>query len=172
MINEIVSRLVMKAVVPRPEVTVEGNCLVLQSGWRTAALTLGGRKRKVIVDRQKSLITIQDRRFWVSSKQTIVFDRVHEVIYGYVDMGGNDWTSGNEQDLFTVGLWLKDGKVVTLFRLYGEGEYINNSILPDWMFVDEIIPGQVVKHGMDDHALSVSDVLAATIGVPVGNGPE
>lgn len=134
--------------------------------------TLGGRKRKVIVDRQRELITILDRRFWISSSEVIVFDRVREVVHGYVDMGGNDWTSGNEQDLFTIGLWLKDGKVVTLFRMYGEGEYINNSLLPDWMFVEDIIPGAVVKHGMGDHALSISDVLAATIGVPVGNGPE
>ncbi|HLO99374.1 MAG TPA: hypothetical protein VK171_12330, partial [Fimbriimonas sp.] len=80
MIDSILSRLVTKAIVPRPTLKVKGTRLVIESGWRTAMWTLGGRKRTVIVDRQRELITILDRRFWISSSEMIVFDRVREVI--------------------------------------------------------------------------------------------
>ena len=48
---------------------------------------------------------------------------------------------------------------------------MNNSIFPDWMMIDEIIPGQVVTHSMDSESLSIADVLSKIVGVPIGNGP-
>ena len=52
-----------------------------------------------------------------------------------------------------------------------KGEFVNNSIFPDWMMIDEIIPGQVVTHNMDSESLSIADVLSKIVGVPIGNGP-
>jgi hypothetical protein len=135
-------------------------------------LTLGGRSRRVSVDRKNEIIRIQDRRFWAfTNRQVITFDRIQEIIYNYSDVLESDWVSHDAEDIFRVGLWLKDGKDIILFRFYGQGEFVNNSIFPDWMMMDEIIPGQVVTHNMDSESLSIADVLSKIVGVPIGNGP-
>ena len=171
-VDSILSRLITKAFSPRPTVKREGVFLVIESDWRTAMLTLGGRKRRVTVDPQNKIIRIQDRRFWAFTNcQVIAFDRVQEIIYSYNDMLESGWISHNSEDLFRVGLWLHDNRSVILFRFYGQGEFVNNSIWPDWMRWEDILPGQIVRHDMDSEALAVADLLSAMVGVPVGNGP-
>ena len=146
--------------------------LVIESGWKTALLTLGGRKRRVTLDPINKIVRIQDRRFWAfTNRDVIAFDRVQEIILTYSDMLESNWVSHSEEDLYRVGLWLKDGKDMILFRFYGQGDFVNNSIWPDWMMWDDILPGQVVQHDMHSTSLSLADVLAKVIGVPVGNGP-
>jgi hypothetical protein len=171
-VGSIASRLVTKAFAPRPVVKCEHSLLIIESGWRTAMLTLGARKRRVSVDRKNEIIRIQDRRFWgFTDRQTIAFDRIQEIIYNYSDVLESNWVSHDSEDLYRVGLWLTDGKEIILFRFFGQGEFINNSIFPDWMMLDEIIPGQVVTHRMGDDSLSIADVLSKLVGVPIGNGP-
>ncbi len=171
-VDSIASRLITKAFAPRPVVRCEGSLLIIESGWRTSMLTLGGRSRRVSVDRKNEIIRIQDRRFWAfTNRQVISFDRIQEIIYNYSDALESDWVSHDAEDIFRVGLWLKDGKDIILFRFYGQGEFVNNSIFPDWMMIDEIIPGQVVTHNMDSESLSIADVLSKIVGVPIGNGP-
>lgn len=116
-VGSIASRLITKALAPRPVVRREGAFLVIESGWRTALLTLGGRKRRVTIDPKNRIIRIQDRRFWgFIGRQVIPFDRIQEIIYSYSDLAGSDWFSHDEQDLFRVGLWLQDNKDIILFR--------------------------------------------------------
>ncbi len=171
-VDSIASRLVTKAFAPRPSVRCEGSLLIIESDWRTAMLTLGGRKRRVTIDRKNEIIRVQDRRFWAfTSRQVIAFDRIQEIIYNYNDMLESNWVSHSSEDLYRVGLWLKDGKDLILFRFYGEGEFINNSVFPDWMMTGDFIPGQVVTHDMDSASLSIADVLSKIVCVPIGNGP-
>ena len=165
-------RLLTKAFAPRPKVHVEGVLLIIESGWRTALFTLRGRHRRVSVDRKSEIIRIQDRRFWAfKNNQVITFDRIHEIIYAYSDALDSDWVSHDTEDVYRVGLWLKDGKDLMLFRFYGIGEFVNNSLLPDWMMMDEILPGQIVTHNMESESLSIADILSTMVGVPIGNGP-
>ncbi len=172
LVGSIVSRLLTMAFAPRPNIRREGAFLIIRSGWRTALLTLGGRYRKVIVDPASQIVRIRDRYFWLFIKtRVITFDRVHEVTYTYSDMFSSDWFSHDAQDLFKVGLWLKDGSQTVFFRFYGQGEFVNNSIWPDWMMWDEILPGQIVQHKMDSDALALAELLSTMIGVPLGDGP-
>jgi hypothetical protein len=172
LIGSIISRLLTMALAPRPVISRRSNFLVVRSGWRTALFTLGGRYRKVIVDPMSQIVRIKDRYFWLIIKtRVITFDRVHEVVYAYTDMLSSDWFSHDAQDLFKVGLWLQDSKQIILFRFYGQGEFVNNSIWPDWMMWDEILPGQIVQHNMDSDALAVAELLSTMIGVQLGNGP-
>ncbi|MBI1335165.1 MAG: hypothetical protein JST12_16680 [Armatimonadetes bacterium] len=170
--ENILSRLVTKAFAPRPVIRAENPFLVIESGWRTALLTLGGRKRRVTIDPNNRIVRIQDRTFWfVRNNQVITFDRVQEVVYTYRDIMGSNWFSHTEEDLFRVGLWLRDGKEVILFRFYGQGDFVNNSIWPDWMKWDEIIPGEIVRHNMESESQVLAGALGHMIGVPVGDGP-
>ncbi len=172
LIGSIVSRLLTLALAPRPVIRREGAFLIIRSGWRTALFTLGGRYRKVTVDPARQIVQIKDRYFWLIIKtKVITFDRVRETIYAYTDMLSSDWFSHDAQDLFKVGLWLKDGNQVILFRFYGQGEFVNNSIWPDWMMWEDVLAGQVVQHGMDSDSLAVAELVATMIGVPLGNGP-
>jgi hypothetical protein len=171
-LTSIASRLFIKAFAPRPTVKCEGALLIIESGWRTAFWTFGARKRRASIDRKNEIIRIQDRRFWFFvDRQVISFDRIQEIIYNYGDMLDSNWVSHSSEDLYRVGLWLKDGKSIILFRFYGEGEFINNSIFPDWMMMDEILPGEIVQHNMDAKSLTIADVLSQLVGVPIGNGP-
>jgi hypothetical protein len=171
-VESIASRVLTKAFAPRPNVRCEGSLLVIESGWRTAMLTLGGRPRRVSVDRQNRIIRIQDRRFWAfTNRDVIAFDRIQEIIYSYNDALESNWVSHDSEDIFRVGLWLKDGKELILFRFFGQGEFVNNSLWPDWMMAGDILPGQIVTHDMDSQSISLADVLSKVVGVPIGNGP-
>ena len=171
-VGSIVARIVIKVFAPRPVVKCEGSLLIIESSWRTSMLTLGGRSRRVSVDRKNEIIRIQDRRFWVfTNRQVIPFDRIQEIIYNYSDVLESNWVSHDSEDLFRVGLWLEDDKDVILFRFFGQGEFVNNSLFPDWMMIEESLPGQIVTHNMDSDSLSVADVLSKIVGVPIGNGP-
>ena len=93
-VDSIASRLITKAFAPRPVVRCEGSLLIIESGWRTSMLTLGGRSRRVSVDRKNEIIRIQDRRFWAfTNRQVISFDRIQEIIYNYSDALESDWVS-------------------------------------------------------------------------------
>ena len=171
-VGSIVSRLFAKAFAPRPKISREGAYLVIQSGWRTAFWTLGGRKRRVSVDPVSKIVHIHDRTFWFfSNRQVVSFDRVQEIIYSYTDLMDSNWYSHTTEDLFRVGFWLKDGKSVILFRFYGEGEFVNNSIWPDWMMWGDILPGEIIHNNMESESATLSELLSGMIGVPIGNGP-
>ena len=170
-IGSMLSRLVTKAFAPRPTIKKEGVFLVIQSGWRTALLTLCGRHRRVAVDPQSKIIHVRDRRFWFFiDRKVYAFDRIQEIIYSYSDLFNSDWFSHDSEDLFRVGFWLRDGKEIILFRFFGQGEFVNNSIWPDWMMWGDILPGQIVTRDMDSASERLANLLGQMVGVPVGNG--
>jgi hypothetical protein len=172
-ILSILSRILTTAFAPRPVVKRQGVLLLIRSGWRTAILTLGSKRRNVTIDPTNQIIRIYDRSFWVAEKREVIeFHQVQEIVYAYQDLfPANNWISHDEQDLFIVGLWLHDGRNVTLFRFYGQGQFVNNSIWPDWMMWDEFLKGKMVPHNMDSAALGLAELLSAMLDVPIGNGP-
>lgn len=166
------SRLLTRTFAPRPVIKREGTLLILRSGWRTAFLTLASRNRRVSVDPVNKIIRMRDRVLWlIVRRQVIEFGQVSEIVYEYSDLFDSSWFSHDSEDLFKVGLWLKDDRVVTLFRFFGQGEFINNSVWPDWMMWSDVLAGRVLPHDMESQALAVAELLSSMFDVPIGNGP-
>lgn len=157
---------------PRPSIRKVGNRLVVSSTWRTSLLSFGAVSRNVTLDAQDRLMRVTSRTCWAfTNVRWIKFQDVSEVVYDYRDLFSSDWISHTEQDLYTVGLWLKSNEVVPLFKFYGEGDYINNSIWPDWMRWDDFLAAEITRGTQDSDSRRLADVLSGLIGVPVGNGP-
>ena len=158
---------------PRPSIRREGDRLLLSSTWRTTLLTLGAMSRAVVVDPKLRTVRIARRNFWAFySSRRIEFEWIREIIYTYRDLMDSDWISHTEQDVFTVGLWLKNDDVIPLFRFYGEGDYINNSIWPDWMQWEGYLDAAITRGPQGAQSQQLADVLSGLIGVPNGNGPD
>ncbi len=95
-------------------------------------LSFGAIGRKVVIDPKSKIVRTNSRIFWFFRRlRRIEFDWVSEVFYCYNDLGGNSWNSHYEQDLYSVGIKLKDGSIVTFFRFFGEGEFSNASFWPE-----------------------------------------
>jgi hypothetical protein len=162
-------RLLIRIFSPRPTIKREGDLVVIRSTWRTALLTLGAVGRKVVIDPKSKVIRTNARIFWVFHRmRRIEFDWIAEVFSTYTDLG-DSYFSHFEEDLFCVGLKLKDGSHITLFRFYGQGEFINQSIWPDWMFAGDIMEGKLLPHSFEAESVGLADLLEAYLKVPVSN---
>jgi len=165
----IISRFVIRTFSPTPEIKKEGGLLVIQSTWQTALLTLGGRHRRVAVDQKARVLRITDRRFWFfSSSRRIEFDWIDQVFYTYQDLESGPF-SHYDQDLFTVGVKLTDGKHVTLFRFFGEGSFTNVSVWPDWCYWEDNLIARTAQHNLELMSSQLADVLCHLTGAPLTN---
>ena len=165
----LLSRFLVKWFSPRPDIRKEGGLLVIQSGWRTALVSLGGRHRRVVVDPKAKLLRVSDRRFWLfSSTRRIEFDWIQEVFYTYQDLAGG-LLSHYDQDLFTVGVRLRNGNVLTLFRFFGQGAFYNASVWPDWFYWEEHLIGRVAQSDFESESAQLADVLCHLTGAPLIN---
>ena len=155
----------------RPVIRKENGTLVAVSNWRTVLLTLGALQRKVVVDPRQRTIRLRMRRFWfVVKTRRIEFDWVQSVVYGHAEMSTGSVLPMNayqEQDLFAVGLSLKNGEELILFRFYGEGSFVNNSVFPDWMLWEGFLEAKLTAVDQESASSAFADVLAGLIGVPV-----
>ena len=148
--------------------------MIVKSDWRTNMWSFGAWSRKVMVDRQLSEVRIRQRTFWIFVKRIIVrFQDVQEILYGYSDLSPGSvfafaWQTA---DLFTVALHLKTGDCVNLFRFFGEGQFINNTFLPDWWYWEESLHARITNVDQSDASLSLADLLSQLIGAPIGNLP-
>lgn len=168
-ILELITRWLVKHFAPRPVLLRRGKRLLIRSGWRTNILTLGGRSRKVYVDAFQKTVRVQDRTFCVIFRSRIVpFDQILQVVYTYNDLMG--WSRySSPLDLFEVGLLLTNGKIIKLFRYFGEGDFANHTIISDPYFWDEIISSALVKHNLDYESRNLAETLAFVIGVRRGD---
>jgi len=155
-----------------PRVSKSGNTLVATSDWKSQIWCLGFGGRKVVVDPGQKLLRLFIRRFWFwRTSRRIEFDWVQEVLYGYFSTESG-WGAGQVSDLFTVGLQLKNGDSLTVFRFFGEGDFVNNSIWPDWMYWEGYLLADYTRGDQERQSLLFADLLARMIGVPVGNPPD
>jgi hypothetical protein len=155
-----------------PKVSKSGDLLVATSDWKSQIWCLGFGGRKVIVDPTQKIVRLLIRRFWFfRTSRRIEFDWIQEVLYGYYSTG-TGWGAYQESDLFNVGLQLKNGESLTLFRFFGEGDFVNNSIWPDWMYWEDRLVANYTRGDQERQSLLYADLVARMIGVPVGNPPD
>jgi len=153
----------------RPRVSKQGNRLVAASDWKSQLWGLGFGGRRLVVDPAQKALRMITRRFWFyRSSRRLEFDWIQEVQYGYADMSAG-WGAYQENDLFTVGLLLKNGERITLFRFFGEGDFVNNSIWPDWMFWEQSMLANYTRGDQERESLLFADLLSRMIGVQIGN---
>lgn len=153
----------------RPRVSKVGNTLVAVSDWRSQLWGLGFGGRRLVVDPTQKTVRMSVRRFWFfRTSRRIEFEWVAELIYGYSDVSPG-WGAHQQNDLFTVALRLKNGDEVTLFRFFGEGDFVNNSVWPDWMFWDDFVIANYTRGPQESESLLFADLVSRMIGVPISN---
>jgi len=158
----------------RPKVVWDGKLFVAKSDWKSQVFCFGYSGRKVVVDPISKIVRIRRRIAWCFyHSRSIGFDQINEVNYTYKDLSPESpmWpiTAYQQLDLFSVGLDLKSGEYVLLFRFYGEGSLVNDSFLPDWCYFLDNIEAKLSKQNQEGESLSYVDVLSLLIGVPISN---
>lgn len=152
-----------------PSVRKEGNRLIAKTGWKTLLWNLGSASKRLEVDPVAKTVRLQIRRFWLyRTSRRLEFDWIQEIAYRYAAMGLGIWAY-READLYTIELQLKNGEHVMLFRFFGEGDFINNSIWPDWMYWNDFLVAKFTKGDQENQSMMFADLLGQLIGVPISN---
>lgn len=155
-----------------PRIRRRGRMVAITSGWRVLLMTLGLLHRTVLVDLDQNVLRIIDRRGWFFRKyRRIPFQRVAAIAYGYQDMAPFSSVSAEyrQWDLYTVGIRLRDHEQVLLFRFFGQGDFMNNSLLPDWMFTDEIVITELTRGGQETRSRLLVELLSHVMNVDIQN---
>lgn len=154
----------------RPRIAKSGGKLAARSSVQAQLLSLFAACRYVTVDPLQRVIRLRSRIFWFfSSTRRIEFDWVLNVTYDYREVapGSSFSWAYYGADLFTVGLLLKNGEEVLLFRFFGGGQFVNDSFLPDWMYWQDEIEAKLM-HGTQERESKVyADTISGLVGVPV-----
>lgn len=157
----------------RPRIRLVNGAIVATTAPHIAVLSLGLKLRKVMVDPNHRAIRIFARYAWFFTKvKRIPFEDVKYVLYKYVDaspLGGLPNTTYQEQDLFVVGVRLRNRKEHTLVRFYGQGDFANNSIMPDWVYFDQIGMSRLSQGSQEDESRLYATSVANMIGVELTN---
>jgi hypothetical protein len=152
-----------------PRISKDGDKLVARSGWKSQLWNLGCAGRKLEVDPKTKILRLTLRRFWfVVTTRRIQFDWIEEVVYRYADVAPGVM-SYQEADLFTVEIKLKNGEHIVLFRFFGQGDFVNYSGWPDWMFWEDFLVAKYTRGDQESVSLLFVDLLSRMIGVPVSN---
>jgi len=123
-----------------PRIRKNGGRVIATSAWRSQILSLGSSFREVIVDPKRKAIRIRSRWLWFFRKtESIRFSKIEAVTYGYEDQAINlsMYNAHDALDCFSVGLRLYNDREIRLFKFFGEGSFVNDSIFPDWMYWEE-----------------------------------
>lgn len=152
----------------RPRVFADGDALVIADGWKSHLLRLGSFSRMARIDPKAKVVGLKGRRFWFGTwSRAIPFSRIDQIEYGYEETGGS--YDHQEHDKFTLGLRLTNGESVHLCTFTGLGGFMNNSVLPDWMFPGEALEARITAEDQEDRSQNLADVLSGMIGVPITN---
>ena len=156
----------------RPKIYREHGQLIARSDWRSQVFSFGFAGRQVVVDRVRELIRIRKRTFWIArSTRFIPFQSVEEVTYDYHDIdpsGGWSW-SHQQDDMYLVGLKLRSGEHVLLFRFYGSGDFYNEGPFPDWFYWEDILTAKITMQNTEGESRAYAGSIAAVVGVEVGS---
>ena len=153
----------------RPVVRKEGDLLIACSDWKSQLMSLGFGGRKLVVDPKQKIMRMIVRRFWFfRSSRRIEFDWVGEILYGYWN-SSLGWGAGQPDELFTVAIKLKTGETITLFRFFGEGDFVNNSLWPDWMYWEDAALANYTRGNQERESLLFADVISRMVGVQISN---
>jgi hypothetical protein len=163
--------VVLRAFKVQPKISKEGDILVATTGWTLRMMTLFAASRRMLVDPKQKAVRICDRCFWFFDRwHRIPFDMVESIIYSYSDVspGQLSWSGAyREMDLFDVKLRLRDGEERRLFRFFGQGEFVNNSIFPDWWYWNDTVMTPLIQGDQENQSRAFVNVLSGLIGAPV-----
>ena len=157
-----------RLLMPRPRVRREGDTLVIGSDFRSLIWTLGGASRKIIVEPKGRCVRVRFRRFWFfREERRLGFERITEVTYDYHELSFG-WARRTE-DLYVIGLKLVGGELVSLFRVYGQGDFVNDGIWPDFLYWGDMAEAAITRGNQESQSRELVDLLGALIEVPVGS---
>lgn len=159
----------------RPRVHKVDGALIADTALHVAILTLGLKLRRVMIDPKQKAVRIFARYGWFFPKvRHIPFHAVECVLYTYSELNGainplSGWSAYQEREMFAVRLRLVDGEEPLLCRFYGSGSFVNNSILPDWLYWDEMLTAPLAQGDQEEVSRCYASAVAALIGVELQN---
>jgi hypothetical protein len=122
-----------------PQFRRRGRKLIVRTNPRTRVLTLGLSDRTMVVDPDRRVLTVRDRRFWFGNRvERYPFDLIAAVSFhlrsGF-DRDSSLFTTDRTEG-YAVGLKLHGtaDPDVHLFWFVGEGRMTNVGPLPDWVY--------------------------------------
>lgn len=130
------SSMIMRLFAICPRIRNDSGRIVASTAWRLRLLLLGTVYRQVVIDPANEKVSIRSRYLWLIRFHRLVrFSQIQAVTYGYVDESpfANLPIAGDSFDWFSVGLRFDDDSEVHLFSFIGDGTFVNNGELPDWM---------------------------------------
>jgi hypothetical protein len=150
-----------------PGMSRRGDIMIAKSNWRQQFWTLASSSRTVEIDPKLRIVHIFDRRFWLYRRsRRIEFDWIAAVTFGYTNMSPGLLVR-QEYDLYKVGLRLKNSDQVHLFSFFGEGDFVNDWIWPDFFYWHEMLLADWNRGDQTRLSEAYSDVLSKMIGVAV-----
>jgi hypothetical protein len=151
-----------------PRISRDGQSVVASSNFLSQLLCLGFAGRRVTIDPRQGLIRVHYRVLWVLTRsRRIEFDWISHVVYDYSGMGG--WYGAyQEGEVYSVALKLKNGQEVLLFQFVGEGDFVNNTVWPDWMYWVEFKVAQFCQGPQEARSLMYAETVSRLAGVPLG----
>jgi hypothetical protein len=159
----------------RPRIRKINGALVADTAPHIAVLSLGLKLRRVMLDPQMRAVRIFARYGWFFPRvRHIPFDVVECVLYTYSELNNQlnpfaGWQEYQEQDMFTVRLRLKDGEEPVLCRFYGQGAFVNNSFLPDWMFWGDQVVAGITQGSQESQSRLYATTVSNLLGVEIEN---
>lgn len=155
----------------KPRIAKQGETLVIETSTLGLLLSLTMLWRRVEVDPQRKTVTVARRVCWLfGRRQVIPFHWIEANEYSYRDMnpitdlGG----TGDVFDNFEIKLRLgKSGRQVHLCSFMGPGEFVNQSVWPDWVYWEEYAFD--VAGTQTSESLALVEVLQKLTGKPLGN---
>lgn len=159
----------------RPRIRKIQGALVADTAPHIAVLTLGLKLRRVMIDPKQKAIRMFARYGWfVPRIRHIPFDAITCVLYTYNELNNqlnplSGWQAYQQQDMFVVRVRLKNGEEPILCRFYGQGDFVNNSILPDWLYWEDQMASNLTRGSQEDESRAYATTVANLIGVDVRN---
>ncbi len=160
-----------------PTVRQSGRRLVVRTGRRVRWLTVGLADRTVVVDPDKRVVRVCNRRWWMSEQtDKYPFDLIAGVTFGLPGWWASNpaaypyvgVTDTSEYEVYSVGLRLygyADGDV-HLFRFAGAGYSVGvGASMPLWFSWYQALGGVSGTHEAQAHRFV--DALAGVIGKPI-----
>jgi hypothetical protein len=147
-----------------------GRRLVIHSNLITRVASLGLSAREVVVDPDRRVLTVRDRRWWVGKRvERFPFDLITAVSFhflGGLNHSGSVFTS-DRVEAYAVGLKVYGAADpdVHLFWFAGEGRFTNTGPLPDWVYWYEALADVCGTH--EEDARQFLTALARVMNKPV-----
>lgn len=142
--------------------------LLISTSRIVQALTLGTTFTAVRFSPLERRIEIRRRNFWIRRTCRVVrFDDVAAVLYGYEDwsLEADLGASHDSRDVFTIGLRLSSDEEISIARFFGAGEFVNESLLPDWCFWEDQLFDWAGTQ--DSESLLLAELISKMLGVKI-----